>query len=45
LIKNPGWAQILGQTGKEKVLANYTWPEVARRFRQNYSDAIQKTIG
>ena len=45
LIKNPGWAQVLGQTGKEKVLANYTWPEVARRFRQNYSDAIQKTIG
>lgn len=42
LIKNPLWAQVLGQTGKKKVLAHYTWPEVARRFRQVYADAIQK---
>jgi glycosyltransferase involved in cell wall biosynthesis len=39
LIKNPRWARSLGQAGKEKVLARYTWPEVARRFRQVYANA------
>lgn len=43
LIRNPAWAQILGQSGKKKVLDRYTWPEVAKRFRQVYADAIQKT--
>ena len=37
LVQNPGWARTLGRRGKQKVLARYTWPEVARRFREVYN--------
>lgn len=36
LLKNPAWAQNLGQTGYQKMLTQYNWPESARRFREVY---------
>ena len=41
LLNNPGWARTLGQSGREKVLARYTWPEVAQRFREVYAGVLQ----
>ncbi len=43
LLKNPDWASTLGEAGRQKVLARYTWPEIARRFRQVYAEAIERT--
>lgn len=42
LLQNPAWAHRLGQQGRQKVLERYNWPEVARRFRQVYQDAIER---
>jgi glycosyltransferase involved in cell wall biosynthesis len=39
LLHNPGWSQALGEAGYEKVRREYTWPEVARRFREVYCAA------
>lgn len=40
LIQNPDLATRMGQSGKKKVLSNYTWPHVARRFREAYQLTI-----
>lgn len=42
LLDNPRWARALGMAGKEKVLARFTWPEIARRFRRIYEKAMQE---
>ncbi len=42
LLQNPGWAHRLGQQGRQKVLERYNWPEVARRFRKVYQNAIER---
>jgi glycosyltransferase involved in cell wall biosynthesis len=36
LLKNPDMRAQFGGAGREKVLARYTWPEIARRFRAVY---------
>lgn len=40
LMKNPQWARSLGQAGYQKVVSRYNWPEIARRFRRVYVQAI-----
>ncbi|MBN1373041.1 MAG: glycosyltransferase family 4 protein [Anaerolineaceae bacterium] len=40
LLKSPRWAQAMGEAGYSKVLSTYTWPTIARKFR----DAYQQTI-
>lgn len=40
MLENKSWAQALGANGRRKVQARYTWPEVARRFRGIYEQAI-----
>jgi glycosyltransferase involved in cell wall biosynthesis len=42
LLKNPDWAQALGQAGHAKVVERYTWPHVAKRFRDVYAMALQQ---
>lgn len=41
LLQNPNLAYQFGQTGKTKVLMNYTWPQVVKKFRKVYLDAIE----
>ena len=41
LLGNPGLACSLGEAGYAKVKSRYTWPEIARRFRQTYLEAMQ----
>ncbi len=36
LIQNPDTACRMGQSGRQKVLSHFTWPVVARRFREAY---------
>jgi glycosyltransferase involved in cell wall biosynthesis len=40
LLANPHWAQSLGEAGYLKVRECYNWPEIARRFRQVYQEAL-----
>lgn len=40
LLKNPQWAANLGQTGYNKVINRYNWPQVARHFR----DVFQRVV-
>jgi len=42
LLSNPDWAQKLGQTGYQKVLANHTWPVVTGHFRDAYVSALER---
>lgn len=42
LLRNPGWAQSLGKVGHTKVIQQYTWTQVARRFRHVYAVASQR---
>ena len=44
LLKNPQWAKILGHAGYQKVLEHYTWPKIARSFREIYLKAVQRRI-
>jgi glycogen synthase len=40
LLQSRDLRESYGAAGREKVLARYTWPEIARRFRQVYQSAI-----
>ena len=40
LLSDEALRERMGQHGKEKVLANYTWDIAVARFRQAYQDAI-----
>lgn len=41
LLTNPQWARVLGEAGRLKVQDLYNWPEIARRFRAVYQQALQ----
>ena len=41
LLRNPRLAGSLGEAGFAKVKARYTWPEIARRFRETYQEALK----
>jgi glycosyltransferase involved in cell wall biosynthesis len=41
LLANPRWAQALGEAGYQKVRDRYNWPEIARRFREVYTTALE----
>jgi glycosyltransferase involved in cell wall biosynthesis len=41
LLRNPRLARSLGEAGYVKVKERYTWPEIARRFRQTYQEALE----
>jgi glycosyltransferase involved in cell wall biosynthesis len=42
LLSNPELRHAFGETGRRKVLERYTWPHVARRFRDAYQRAIDR---
>jgi glycosyltransferase involved in cell wall biosynthesis len=42
LLRNPSWARSLGEAGRAKVLSDYTWLKIARRFRDVYDFALGK---
>jgi glycosyltransferase involved in cell wall biosynthesis len=42
LLSNRRWAEKLGERGLQKVLQRYNWPEIARRFRRVYLDALEQ---
>lgn len=42
MLQNPGWARSLGEAGRAKVLSDYTWPKVTKRFRDVYDYALSK---
>lgn len=42
LLKNPVWAQNLGQAGYKKVITSFTWPFIADRYRTTYLRALGK---
>lgn len=41
LLDDDGMRVAFGEAGRQKVFARYTWPEIARRFRQVYAQAIE----
>jgi glycosyltransferase involved in cell wall biosynthesis len=41
LLSNPARRAEMGEAGRRKVLANYTWEIVTRRFREVYQEAIE----
>jgi glycosyltransferase involved in cell wall biosynthesis len=41
LLANPKWSAILGEAGYQKVVKRYNWPEIARRFREIYTIALE----
>jgi glycosyltransferase involved in cell wall biosynthesis len=41
LLRNPRLAFSLGEAGYSKVKERYNWPEIARRFRQTYQEALK----
>lgn len=42
LLSNPWLRAAFGEAGRRKVLERYTWPHVARRFREVYQRAIER---
>jgi glycosyltransferase involved in cell wall biosynthesis len=42
LLRNPDWAKQMGERGYEKTLRQYTWKQVAQRFRDSYSFALEQ---
>ncbi len=44
LLSNPEKARSLGEMGRKKVLEKYTWPAIARRFREVYQNAALKKL-
>ncbi|MEX2662530.1 MAG: glycosyltransferase family 4 protein, partial [Vicinamibacterales bacterium] len=42
LLRSPQMRADFGTAGREKVLARYTWPQVARKFRQVYEQAVNR---
>ena len=40
LLAQPDEARALGEAGRQKVLARYTWPAIAARFRGVYREAL-----
>ena len=42
LLIDPTKAQTMGARGRKKTLDRYNWPDIARRFRSVYQQAIEK---
>jgi len=42
LLSDEGLRARLGQRGREKVLADYTWDQVAAQFREVYQEAMER---
>ncbi len=42
LLQNQKLSETLGKNGRQKTLSRFTWPEIARRFRGVYQQAIEK---
>lgn len=42
LLKYPDWAKSMGESGYKKTVRQYTWHQVAKRFREGYEFGIQK---
>lgn len=42
LIKDPARAKAMGAGGYKKMMAKYTWPQIARQFRSVYQQAVEK---
>jgi glycosyltransferase involved in cell wall biosynthesis len=42
LLRNPAWARALGRRGYEKMMARYTWAEIARRFRGVFECTLKR---
>jgi glycosyltransferase involved in cell wall biosynthesis len=42
LINHPDWARRLGESGRQKVLEHFNWPNIAARFREVYIRTIAK---
>ena len=42
LLRHPEEAQRMGERGHQKVYASYTWPEIARRFREAYQSTLDR---
>ena len=42
LLSHPTYANELAKSGYKKVLSQYTWEKVARKFRKVYLEAIQE---
>jgi len=41
LLENPSWARDMGEAGRRKVLARYTWSRVAERAQREYAHAVE----
>lgn len=41
LLQNPRFAATLGEAGRAKMLARYTWPKIAQRCREVYAQAME----
>jgi len=44
LLANPALRAAYGEAGRRKVLERYTWPHIARRFREVYERAIHSRL-
>jgi glycosyltransferase involved in cell wall biosynthesis len=44
VIDDPVYAAELGQKGRDRVMAKYTWPSVARQTAQWYRDYLGETV-
>ncbi len=44
VIDDPEYAAELGQKGRDRVMAKYTWPSVARQTAQWYRDYLGETV-
>ncbi len=42
LLTNPDWARRLGASGFQKAADRYNWPEIARRYRELYQQALTR---
>jgi glycosyltransferase involved in cell wall biosynthesis len=42
LLANPAMRASYGEAGRRKVLERYTWPHVARQFREVYERAVRR---
>jgi glycosyltransferase involved in cell wall biosynthesis len=41
ILRNPFWAREMGQAGYEKVRQRFTWPEIARKYREVYQVLVK----
>lgn len=42
LLRYPDWAKTMGESGYAKTVRQFTWHQVAKRFRESYEIGIQQ---